>query len=70
MTYQVISPLPLVPYLAFVPVPALWEASRWIIATGLGDPGRLADPAARPALWTGGSATWWIASLGAFGTLL
>jgi hypothetical protein len=70
MTYQVISPLPLVPYLAFVPVPALWEASRWIIATGLGILAAwLTLPLAR-RYGPGGSATWWIASLGAFGTLL
>ena len=70
VTYQVISPLPLVPYLAFVPVPALWEASRWIIATGLGILAAwLTLPLAR-RYGPGGSATWWIASLGAFGTLL
>jgi hypothetical protein len=70
VTYQVISPLPLVPYLAFVPVPALWEASRWIIATGLGILAAwLTLPLAR-RYGPSGSATWWIASLGAFGTLL
>ncbi len=69
-TYQVISPLPIAPYLVFVPVPMLWELSRWIISTGLGILAAwLTLPLAR-RYGPGGSATWWIASLGAFGTLL
>jgi hypothetical protein len=69
-TYQVISPLPIVPYLLFVPFPFAWEASRWIISTGLGIAAAwLTLPLAR-RYGPGGSATFWLATLGAFGTLL
>jgi hypothetical protein len=69
-TYQVISPLPIVPYILFVPVPDLWLASRWIISTGLGIAAAwLTLPLAR-RYGPGGPPTFWIAILGAFGTLL
>jgi len=69
-TYQVISPLPIVPYLAFAPFPGLWSASRWLVSLGLGLAAAwLALPLAR-RYGPGGSTTWWLASLFAFGTLL
>lgn len=68
--YQAISPLPVVPYLAFVPFPALWEASHWVISAVLGVVASwLALPLARrygPA----GAPAYWLAALAAFGTLL
>ena len=70
VTYPVISPLPIVPYLVFVPVPGLWENSRWIISTGIGIVAAwMTLPLAR-RYGPGGQATWWLATLGAFGTLL
>jgi hypothetical protein len=69
-TYQVISPLPIVPYLLFVPFPIAWEPSRWIISTGIGiGAAWLTLPLAR-RYGPGGSTTYWLATLGAFGTLL
>jgi len=69
-TYQVISPLPIVPYLAFAPFPALWGPARWIIPTVLGIvAGWLALPLAR-RYGAPERAAPWIAVLGAFGTLL
>jgi hypothetical protein len=68
--YEAMSLLPVVPYWFFVPFHPLWEASRWIIPATLGTiTGWLALPLARrygPA----GSASYWLAALGAFGTLL
>ncbi len=70
VTYQVISPLPILPYLVFVPVPGLWESSRWIVSTGFGIVAAwMTLPLAR-RYGPGGPATWWLAALGAFGTLL
>jgi len=70
VTYQVISPLPIVPYLAFVPLPGLWESSRWIVSTGFGIVAAwMTLPLAR-RYGPGGPATWWLATMGAFGTLL
>lgn len=69
-TYQVLSPLPIVPYLVFVPFPALWEASRWIVSLVLGVAAAwLCLPLAR-RYGPGGTAAWWLAAFGAFGTLL
>lgn len=69
-TYQVLSPLPIVPHLVFVPFPGLWEASRWIVSAVVGiSAAWLCLPLAR-AYGPGGNATWWIAAFGAFGTLL
>jgi hypothetical protein len=69
-TYQVITPLPILPYLVFAPFPATWEASRWIISTTIGIAAAwLMLPLAR-RYGPGGSATLWLAALGAFGTLL
>jgi hypothetical protein len=68
--YMAMSPLPIVPYVAFVPFPELWAASRWIIAATLGMvAGWLALPLAR-RYGPPGPATWWLAVLSAFGTLL
>lgn len=68
--YQAISVLPIVPYLAFVPFAGLWAASHWLVSALLGMiAGWLALPLARrygPA----GVPAYWLAALGAFGTLL
>ena len=70
LTYQVISPLPIAPYLLFVPFPALWAASRWIIGCAFGIvAGWLALPFARRYAGHGPRA-YWLAVLSAFGTLL
>jgi hypothetical protein len=69
-TYQVVSPLPIAPYLLFVPFPGLWAASRTIIDCALGIvAGWLALPLARRYAGQGSKA-YWVATLGAFGTLL
>jgi hypothetical protein len=68
--YQAMSLLPTIPYLPLVPFPALWPFSRWIVSAVLGIvAGWLALPLAR-RYGPGGEADWWLASLGAFGTLL
>jgi len=68
--YQAMSLLPTVPYLPLVPFPVLWPCSRWIVSAVLGIvAGWLALPLAR-RYGPGGEATWWLASFGAFGTLL
>ena len=70
LAYQVISPLPIVPYLLFVPFPVAWEVSRWMISTGIGIAAAwLTLPLAR-RYGPGGRTTFWLATLGAFGTLL
>jgi len=69
-TYQVISPLPIVPYLVFVPFPAWWAIARWLIGCALGIVAAwLALPLARRYAGPG-PAAYWVATLGAFGTLL
>ncbi|MEP6638016.1 MAG: hypothetical protein ABJC39_01585 [Chloroflexota bacterium] len=69
-TFLVISPLPIVPYLLFVPIEAAWGASRWIVSCVLGVAAAwLMLPLAR-RYGPGGSTTRWLAVLGAFGTLL
>jgi len=68
--YQAMSLLPTVPYLPLVPFEFLWPFSRWVVSAAIGiSAGWLALPVAR-RYGPGGSATWWLASLGAFGTLL
>ena len=58
------------PFLPFVPLPGLWEASHWIVPAGFGVAAAwLMLPLAR-RYGPGGSTTWWLAVLGAFGTLL
>jgi hypothetical protein len=70
LTYQVISPLPILPYLALVPFPALWAGSRWISGCAMGVvAGWLCLPFARRYAGPG-QAAYWLAALGAFGTLL
>lgn len=69
-TFLVISPLPIAPYLLFLPIEAAWGASRWIVSCVLGIVAAwLMLPLAR-RYGPGGSTTWWLAILGAFGTLL
>jgi hypothetical protein len=68
--YQAMSLLPTVPYLVFVPFQVLWPFSRWIVSATIGIvAGWLALPLAR-RYGPGGSADYWLAGLGAFGTLL
>ncbi|MFI5198875.1 MAG: hypothetical protein ACHQXL_00675 [Candidatus Limnocylindrales bacterium] len=70
LTYQVISPLPIVPYLLFVPFPALWAPSRLILGCAIGIMAAwLMLPFARRYAGRGPQA-YWLATLGAFGTLL
>jgi hypothetical protein len=68
--YQAMSPLPTVPYFAFVPFEFLWPFSRWIVSGVIGTLAAwLALPVAR-RYGPGGGATYWLAALGAFGTML
>ena len=68
--YQAMSLLPTVPYFPFVPFEPLWPFSRWIVSGGVGIVAAwLALPLAR-RYGPGGSATYWLAALGAFGTML
>lgn len=69
-TFLAISPLPIAAYLVFVPFPFLWAPSHWIISTAFGIAAAwLMLPLAR-RYGPGGVATLWLATLGAFGTLL
>jgi hypothetical protein len=68
--YQAMSLLPTVPYLAFVPFEVLWPFSRWIVSGVIAILAAwLALPVAR-RYGPGGTATYWLAALGAFGTML
>lgn len=68
--YQAFSLLPTIPYLPLVPFPALWPLSRFLVSGTLGIvAGWLALPLAR-RYGPGGAAQYWLAALGAFGTLL
>jgi len=68
--YQAMSLLPTVPYFVFVPFEFLWPFSRWIVSAVIGIlAGWAALPLAR-RYGPGGSADYWLAALGAFGTLL
>ena len=69
-TFLVISPLPLVPFALFAPFPPFWEFARWAIPAGFGiGAAWLMLPLAR-RYGPGGTTTLWLATLGAFGTLL
>ena len=69
-TYHVISLGPIIPYLALVPFPALEGAARTLVSSAVGIAAAgLAFPLAR-RYGPGGAATYWLASLGALGTLL
>lgn len=68
--YQAISPLPIVPYLLFVPFTGLWAASHWVVSAVLGVIAAwLALPVAR-RYGPPGVPAYWLATFGAFGTLL
>ena len=68
--YQAMSLLPTIPYLPLVPFQFLWPFSRWIVSAVIGIvAGWLALPLAR-RYGPGGTADYWLAALGAFGTLL
>ena len=68
--YQAMSLLPTIPYLPLVPFHDLWPFSRWIVSAVIGIvAGWLALPLAR-RYGPGGIADYWLASFGAFGTLL
>jgi hypothetical protein len=69
-TFWVVGPMSFLPFLPFVPFPGLWEAARWIVPAGFGIAAAwFMLPLAR-RYGPGGSTTWWLAALGAFGTLL
>jgi hypothetical protein len=69
-TYWVVGPLTFLPYLPFVPFPGLWAASDWIVSAAFGiAAGWMMLPFAR-RFGPDGHATWWLATFGAFGTLL
>jgi hypothetical protein len=68
--YQAMSLLPTIPYLPLVPFHELWPFARWIVSAAIGSLAAwLALPVAR-RYGPGGAATWWLAVLGAFGTML
>ena len=68
--YWVAGPMTFIPSLPFVPFPGLWAVSRWIVPAGFGIAAAwFMLPLAR-RYGPGGSTTWWLAVLGAFGTLL
>jgi hypothetical protein len=68
--YQAMSLLPTVPYFVFVPFEFLWPFSRWIVSAVVGILAAwTALPLAR-RYGPGGPADYWLATLGAFGTLL
>ena len=68
--YQAMSPLPVVPYFVFVPFEGLWPFSRWIVSAVVGIAAAwMSLPLAR-RYGPGGPADWWLATLGAFGTML
>jgi hypothetical protein len=68
--YEAVSPGPVIPYLLFVPFHALWAPAHWIIPAVLGAVAAgLALPLAR-RYGPEGPAAYWLAALGAFGTLL
>ena len=70
MTYWVAGPMTFIPSLPFVPFHSLWAASRWIVPASFGIAAAwFMLPLAR-RYGPGGSTTWWLAVLGAFGTLL
>ncbi len=67
--YAAMSIGPMLAYLPLVPFPVLYGASRWIVSAAVGILAAwLCLPLARR--YGPGGATWWIATLGAFGTLL
>jgi hypothetical protein len=69
-TYWVAGPMTFIPSLPFVPFPGLWAPSRWIVPAAFGIAAAwFMLPLAR-RYGPGGSTTWWLAVLGAFGTLL
>jgi hypothetical protein len=69
-TFWVAGPMTFLPYLPFTPFPGLWEASAWIVSAAFGIAAAwLMLPLAR-CYGPGGRTTWWLAALGAFGTLL
>jgi hypothetical protein len=68
--YHVISLGPIIPYLPLVPFPALEGAARTLVSASVGIAAAgLAFPLAR-RYGPGGPATYWLATLGAVGTLL
>ncbi|MFL5684271.1 MAG: hypothetical protein ACJ77O_14130 [Chloroflexota bacterium] len=70
VTYWVVGPMVVLPFLPLVPLQGLWEAARWIVPLSFGIVAAwLMLPLAR-RYGPGGRSTWWLAVLGAFGTLL
>lgn len=68
--YQAMSPLPVAPYFVFVPFEFLWPYSRWIVSAGLGIAAAWVSLPLARRYGPGGPADWWLATLGAFGTML
>jgi hypothetical protein len=69
-TYWVVGLLAFLPYLPFVPFSGLWVAAGWIVPAGFGIAAAWAMLPLARRYGPGGSTTWWLAILGAFGTLL
>jgi hypothetical protein len=69
-TYWVAGPMTFIPSLPFVPFPGLWAASRWIVPCGFGIAAAWSMLPLARRYGPGGSTTWWLSALGAFGTLL
>ena len=69
-SYHVISFGPVAPYLAFAPVPALWDSAPWVISLAFGLLAALLAWPLASRYGPGGPATVWLATLGALGTIL
>jgi len=69
-TYWIVGPMTFLPFLPFVPFEGLWEAARWIVPAAFGIAAAWMMLPLAQRYGPGGRATWWLAVLGAFGTLL
>lgn len=69
-SYDALSIGPILPSLAFAPFPVLWPGARWVIALAFGIAAALVCWPLAARYGPGGSATPWLATLGAAGTLL
>ncbi len=66
LQYQAISPLPVVPYLLFVPFPGLWNHAFWIIPTALGIAASCLAPPLVRRFGANGYQAYWVATLAPF----
>lgn len=69
-TYWVVGLLTFLPYLPFAPFPGLWIAAGWIVPALFGIAAAWCMLPLARRYGPGGTTTWWLAILGAFGTLL